>query len=88
MKNERRIGIFGSPQIGLWFVGQFSNEPVSHSWAAIGEAGRIFGEKYPAFCLPQDVGQRRVEVLEHVSFVMKGGKVYKDELAAARPVQP
>jgi imidazolonepropionase-like amidohydrolase len=30
----------------------------------------------------------RVEVLEHVSFVMKGGKVYKDELAAARPVQP
>lgn len=30
----------------------------------------------------------RVEVLEHVSFVMKGGKVYKDELAAAKPVQP
>jgi imidazolonepropionase-like amidohydrolase len=25
----------------------------------------------------------KVEVLEHVSFVMKGGKVYKDELAAA-----
>ena len=27
----------------------------------------------------------RVEALEHVSFVMKGGKVYKDELAAAKP---
>ena len=27
----------------------------------------------------------RVEVLEHVSFVMKGGKVYKNELAAAKP---
>ncbi len=27
----------------------------------------------------------RVEVLEHVSFVMKGGKVYKDELSAAKP---
>jgi len=27
----------------------------------------------------------KVEVLEHVSFVMKGGKVYKDELAAAKP---
>ena len=27
----------------------------------------------------------RVEVLEHVSFVMKGGKVYKDELGAAKP---
>ncbi len=26
-----------------------------------------------------------VEVLEHVSFVMKGGKVYKDELGAAKP---
>jgi imidazolonepropionase-like amidohydrolase len=26
----------------------------------------------------------KVEVLEHVSFVMKGGKVYKDELSAAR----
>ncbi len=28
----------------------------------------------------------KVEVLEHVSFVMKGGKVYKDETAAAKPV--
>jgi imidazolonepropionase-like amidohydrolase len=27
----------------------------------------------------------RVEVLEHVLFVMKGGKVYKDELGAAKP---
>jgi imidazolonepropionase-like amidohydrolase len=27
----------------------------------------------------------KVEVLEHVSFVMKGGKVYKDELNAAKP---
>jgi len=27
----------------------------------------------------------RVESLEHVSFVMKGGKVYKDELSAAKP---
>jgi imidazolonepropionase-like amidohydrolase len=26
----------------------------------------------------------KVEVLEHVSFVMKGGKVYKDELSAAK----
>jgi len=26
-----------------------------------------------------------VEVLEHVNFVMKGGKVYKDELGAAKP---
>lgn len=26
-----------------------------------------------------------VEVLEHVSFVMKGGKVYKDEVGAAKP---
>jgi len=30
----------------------------------------------------------RIEVLEHVSFVMKGGKVYKDELAAANPAKP
>ena len=29
----------------------------------------------------------RIEVLEHVSFVMKGGKVYKDELGAATPAQ-
>jgi imidazolonepropionase-like amidohydrolase len=29
-----------------------------------------------------------VEALEHVSFVMKGGKVYKDELAAARSPKP
>jgi imidazolonepropionase-like amidohydrolase len=29
----------------------------------------------------------RVEVLEHVSFVMKGGKVYKDELGAAKAAQ-
>jgi imidazolonepropionase-like amidohydrolase len=29
----------------------------------------------------------RVEVLEHVSFVMKGGKVYKDELGAVKPAQ-
>jgi imidazolonepropionase-like amidohydrolase len=27
----------------------------------------------------------KVETLEHVSFVMKGGKVYKDELAAVKP---
>jgi imidazolonepropionase-like amidohydrolase len=27
----------------------------------------------------------KIEVLEHVSFVMKGGKVYKDEVAAPRP---
>jgi imidazolonepropionase-like amidohydrolase len=27
----------------------------------------------------------KVEVLEHVSFVMKGGKVYKDELGLAKP---
>ena len=27
----------------------------------------------------------RVEVLEHVTFVMKGGKVYKDELSASKP---
>jgi len=27
----------------------------------------------------------KIEVLEHVSFVMKGGKVYKDELGAAKP---
>jgi imidazolonepropionase-like amidohydrolase len=26
-----------------------------------------------------------VTVLEHVSFVMKGGKVYKDELGASKP---
>jgi imidazolonepropionase-like amidohydrolase len=29
-----------------------------------------------------------VEVLEHVAFVMKGGKVYKDELAAAKAAKP
>jgi len=29
----------------------------------------------------------RIEVLEHVSFVMKGGKVYKDELGAAKPAR-
>jgi imidazolonepropionase-like amidohydrolase len=28
-----------------------------------------------------------VEVLEHVDFVMKGGKVYKDELGAAKPTR-
>lgn len=27
----------------------------------------------------------RIEVLEHVGFVMKGGKVYKDELGATKP---
>jgi imidazolonepropionase-like amidohydrolase len=26
----------------------------------------------------------QIEALEHVAFVMKGGKVYKDELAAAK----
>lgn len=30
----------------------------------------------------------RVEVLEHVSFVMKGGKVYKDEVGAASSPKP
>jgi imidazolonepropionase-like amidohydrolase len=30
----------------------------------------------------------RVEVLEHVSFVMKGGKVYKDEIGAAKSQHP
>jgi imidazolonepropionase-like amidohydrolase len=30
----------------------------------------------------------RVEVLEHVSLVMKGGKVYKDELAATKTTKP
>jgi imidazolonepropionase-like amidohydrolase len=30
----------------------------------------------------------RIEVLEHVSLVMKGGKVYKDELAAAKASKP
>jgi imidazolonepropionase-like amidohydrolase len=29
----------------------------------------------------------RIETLEHVSFVMKGGKVYKDELAATKAAQ-
>jgi imidazolonepropionase-like amidohydrolase len=29
----------------------------------------------------------RVETLEHVSFVMKGGKVYKDEIGAAKPAR-
>ncbi len=29
----------------------------------------------------------RVEVLEHVAFVMKGGKVYKDELGAAKAAE-
>lgn len=28
----------------------------------------------------------KIEVLEHVPFVMKGGKVYKDELGASKPV--
>ena len=27
----------------------------------------------------------KIEVLEHVGFVMKGGKVYKDEVAAVKP---
>jgi imidazolonepropionase-like amidohydrolase len=26
----------------------------------------------------------KIEVLEHVSFVMKGGKVYKDEISAVK----
>jgi imidazolonepropionase-like amidohydrolase len=30
----------------------------------------------------------RIEVLEHVAFVMKGGKVYKDELSASKPPTP
>jgi imidazolonepropionase-like amidohydrolase len=30
----------------------------------------------------------RIEVLEHVSLVMKGGKVYKDELAATKAFKP
>jgi imidazolonepropionase-like amidohydrolase len=29
----------------------------------------------------------RIETLEHVSFVMKGGKVYKDEIGAAKPAR-
>jgi imidazolonepropionase-like amidohydrolase len=29
-----------------------------------------------------------VEVLEHVAFVMKGGKVYKDETGAAKAAKP
>jgi imidazolonepropionase-like amidohydrolase len=47
------------------------------------DVGTLEAGKYADLIAVTENPLDRVEVLEHVSFVMKGGKVYKDELGAA-----
>ena len=50
-----------------------------------GSVGTIEVGKYADIIAVTENPLDRIEVLEHVTFVMKGGKVYKDELGAAKP---
>ncbi len=47
--------------------------------------GTIEPGKYADIIAVTENPLERIEVLEHVTFVMKGGKVYKDELGAVKP---
>lgn len=47
------------------------------------DVGTLVPGKYADLIAVSSNPLDRIEVLEHVSFVMKGGKVYKDELGAA-----
>ena len=47
------------------------------------DVGTLEAGKYADLIAVKENPLDRVEVLEHVSFVMKGGKVYKDELSTA-----
>lgn len=49
-----------------------------------GDLGTLEPGKYADLIAVTENPLGRVEVLEHVSFVMKGGKVYKDEIGAAK----
>jgi imidazolonepropionase-like amidohydrolase len=49
------------------------------------DVGTLAAGKYADLIAVTANPLEHVEVLEHVSFVMKGGKVYKDELGAAKP---
>ena len=49
-----------------------------------GDVGTLEAGKYADLIALTANPLDRVEVLEHVAFVMKGGKVYKDELGAAK----
>jgi imidazolonepropionase-like amidohydrolase len=48
------------------------------------DVGTLEAGKYADLIAVTASQLERVEVLEHVAFVMKGGKVYKDELGAAK----
>jgi imidazolonepropionase-like amidohydrolase len=49
------------------------------------DVGSLEAGKYADLIAVTSSPLDKVETLEHVSFVMKGGKVYKDELGADRP---
>jgi imidazolonepropionase-like amidohydrolase len=51
------------------------------------DVGTLETRKYADLIAVTGNPLEQVEVLEHVAFVMKGGKVYKDELAAAKPAR-
>jgi imidazolonepropionase-like amidohydrolase len=53
-----------------------------------GNVGTLEAGKYADLIAVTANPLDHVEALEHVSFVMKGGKVYKDELAAAKGSRP
>jgi imidazolonepropionase-like amidohydrolase len=53
-----------------------------------GNVGTLEAGKYADLIAVTANPLDHVEALEHVSFVMKGGKVYKDELAAAKVSLP
>ena len=49
------------------------------------DVGTLEAGKYADLIAVTENPLDKIEVLEHVSFVMKGGKVYKDEVAAVKP---
>jgi len=51
------------------------------------DVGTLEAGKYADLIAVTDNPLDRIEVLEHVAFVMKGGKVYKDELGATKPAR-
>jgi imidazolonepropionase-like amidohydrolase len=50
-----------------------------------GSVGTLEAGKYADLIAVTSNPLEKVEVLEHVSFVMKGGTVYKDEVGAGKP---
>jgi imidazolonepropionase-like amidohydrolase len=51
------------------------------------DVGTLEAGKYADLIAVSSSPLDQVETLEHVAFVMKGGKVYKDELGAAKPAR-